>query len=130
MRGAAAETGDMFSYLFPEQQDRKDQLLRAIRVIVELRLEALNQHFKGAYSGFGSLSIPLEQLLRALLLQVFCSIRSERQLFRQLNYNLLFRWFFGLDMETTVWVQTVFSKNRGRLLDHESIRQILWSVVE
>ncbi|WP_312283651.1 IS5 family transposase [Candidatus Igneacidithiobacillus taiwanensis] len=130
MRGAKVETGNMFSYLSPEQRVPQDHPLRAIRVIVDRSLEALNSHFDSIYSDLGRPSIPPEYLLRALLLQVFYSIRSERQLMEQLNYNLLFRWFVGLDMDAAVWVPTVFSKNRDRLLDHGTIHQFFHSVVE
>jgi len=118
MRGAKVDTQGMFSYLSPEQRVPIDHPLRAIRVIVDRSLAALNSHFDSIYSDLGRPSIPPEYLLRALLLQVFYSIRSERQLMEQLDYNLLFRWFVGLGMDAPVWVPTVFTKNRDRLLDH------------
>ncbi|MHB0887244.1 IS5 family transposase [Acidithiobacillus sp.] len=130
MRGAKVETPNMFSYLSPEQRVPQDHPLRAIRVIVDRSLAELDSHFQGIYSAFGRPSIPPEHLLRALLLQVFYSIRSERQLMEQLNYNLLFRWFVGLDMDAAVWVPTVFTKNRDRLLDHGTVRMFFHSVLE
>ncbi len=130
MRGAKVETQGMFSYLSPEQRVPKDHPLRAIRVIVDRSLAALNSHFDSIYSDLGRPSIPPEHLLRALLLQVFYSIRSERQLMEQLDYNLLFRWFVGLGMDSPVWVPTVFTKNRDRLLDHGTVQRFFQTVVE
>ncbi|MBU2782746.1 IS5 family transposase [Acidithiobacillus caldus] len=130
MRGAKVETQGMFSYLSPEQRVPKDHPLRAIRVIVDRSLAALDSHFDSIYSDLGRPSIPPEYLLRALLLQVFYSIRSERQLMEQLDYNLLFRWFVGLGMDAPVWVPTVFTKNRDRLLDHGTVQQFFQTVVE
>jgi len=130
MRGAKVETQGMFSYLSPEQRVPKDHPLRAIRVIVDRSLAELDGHFNQIYSDLGRPSIPPEHLLRALLLQVFYSIRSERQLMEQLDYNLLFRWFVGLGMDAPVWVPTVFTKNRARLLDHGTVQRFFQTVVE
>ena len=130
MRGAKVETQGMFSYLSPEQRVPQDHPLRAIRVIVDRSLAELDGHFHGLYSTFVRPSIPPEHLLRALLLQVFYSIRSERQLVERLNYNLLFRWFVGLDMDAAVWTPTVFTKNRDRLVDNGTIRAFFRSVLE
>ena len=130
MRGAKVETQSLFSYLSPEQRVPQDHPLRAIRVIVDRSLAELDGHFHGLYSAFGRPSIPPEHLLRALLLQVFYSIRSERQMVEQLNYNLLFRWFVGLDMDAAVWVPTVSTKNRDRLVDNGTIRAFFRSVLE
>ena len=107
----------MFSYLSPEQRVPQDHPLRAIRVIVDRSLAELDSHFQGIYPAFGRPSIPPERLLRALLLQVFYSIRSEYQLMEQMDYNLLFRWFVGLDMDAAVWVPTVFTRTRDWLSD-------------
>ena len=91
--------------------------LRPIRLMVDEVLKALSPAFSGLYSTFGRPSIPPEKLLRALLLQVLYTVRSERMLMEQLEYNLLFRWFVGLNMDEAVWVPTVFTKNRDRLLE-------------
>ena len=93
-------------------------------------LEELDGHFSAIYSALGRPSILPEFLLRALLLQVFYSIRSERQLMEQLDYNLLFRWFVGLGMDEAIWVPTVFTKNRDRLLGHGTIREFFRSLLE
>ena len=101
----------------PESRIPSNHSLRLIRVVADEALITLNDQFAALYSENGRPSIPPEQLLRALLLQAFYSIRSERQLMEQLNYNLLFRWFVGLSVDDPVWVPTVFSKNRDRLLE-------------
>ena len=90
--------------------------LRSIRLLVDEALKTLSPAFDRLYSTFGRPSIAPEKLLRALLLQVLYTVRSERMLMEQLEYNLLFRWFVGLNMDETVWVPTVFTKNRDRLL--------------
>ncbi|UTV80066.1 IS5 family transposase (plasmid) [Acidithiobacillus sp. YTS05] len=130
MRGAKAETGALFSYLSPEDRVPADHPLRAIRVIVDRSLAELDGHFNQIYSDLGRPSIPPEHLLRALLLQVFYSVRSERQLMEQLDYNLLFRWFVGLGMDAPIWVPTVFTKNRDRLLDNGTVQRFFQTVVE
>jgi transposase len=130
MRGAKVETQGNFSYISPEQRVPQDHPLRAIRAIVDRSLAELDSHFSTIYSATGRPSVPPEFLLRALLLQVFYSIRSERQLIEQLNYNLLFRWFVGLGMDDAVWVPTVFTKNRDRLLDHGTVQVFFRSVLE
>lgn len=107
----------MFSYLSPEERVPAKHPLRPIRLMVDEVLKALSPAFSGLYSTFGRPSIPPEKLLRALLLQVLYTVRSERMLMEQLEYNLLFRWFVGLNMDEAVWVPTVFTKNRDRLLD-------------
>ena len=108
----------------------QDYPLHTIPAIVDRALVELGPHFDLIYSDLGRPSIPPEHLLRALLLQVFYRIRSERQLMEQMNYNLLFRWFLGLDMDAAVWVPTVFTENRGRLLDHGTVRIFSHSVLE
>jgi len=106
----------MFSYLSPEQRVPTAHPLRPIRAMVDEALKSLSPGFNRIYSAFGRPSIAPEKLLRALLLQILYTIRSERMLMEQLEYNLLFRWFVGLNMDEAVWVPTVFSKNRDRLL--------------
>ena len=116
MRGEDQQQGAMFSYLSPEQRVPQDHPLRAIRAISDPVLQELSGEFERLYAANGRPSIAPEKLLRALLLQVLYTIRSERLLMEQLDYNLLFRWFVGLNMDDAVWVPTVFSKNRDRLL--------------
>jgi transposase len=117
MRGFDSQQSAMYSYLSPEQRVPADHPLRAIREMVDRALKGLSRRFNEIYSATGRLSIPPEKLLRALLLQVLYTIRSERMLMEQLEYNLLFRWLVGLNMDEQVWVPTVFSKNRDRLLE-------------
>jgi transposase len=117
MRGDDEQAGAMFSYVSLEARVPADHPLRAIRRITDRALERLSPRFGTLYVQFGRPSIPPERLLRALLLQALYTIRSERQLMEQLDYNLLFRWFVGLGMDDRVWSATTFSKNRDRLLD-------------
>lgn len=107
----------MFSYLSPEERVPRLHPLRAIREMADRALKELSPQFDALYAKTGRPSIAPEKLLRALLLQVLYSIRSERMLMEQLDYNLLFRWFVGLNMDDAVWVPTVFTKNRDRLLE-------------
>src|SRR5512146_443952 len=116
MRGQDAGQGGMWSYVQPEQRVPQDHPLRPIRAMVDRALKTLSPRFTLLYSHTGRPSIPPEQLLRALLLQAFYSVRSERQLMEQLDYNLLFRWFVGLNMDDRIWDVSVFTKNRDRLL--------------
>lgn len=116
MRGDHSEADAMFSYISPAQRVPKDHPLRAIRSLVDEALRRLWSDFEKLYSHTGRPSIPPERLLRALLLQVLYSVRSERMLMEQLDYNLLFRWFVGLSMDDRIWDATVFTKNRDRLL--------------
>jgi transposase len=109
----------MFSYVSPEARIPADHPLRATREMTNRALTRLDRKFRKLYSRTGRPSVPPEQLLRALLLQVLYSVRSERLLMEQLEYNLLFRWFVGLEMDDRVWDVTVFTKNRDRLLDGE-----------
>ena len=106
----------MFSYVWPEQRVPAEHPLRAVRLMVDAALKALSVKFDALYSAMGRPSIAPEKLLRALLLQILYSIRSERLLMEQLDYNLLFRWFVGMNMDEAVWDATVYSKNRERLL--------------
>jgi transposase len=130
MRGIDATQSAMFSYLSPEQRVPKDHPLRAIRVLCDIAVKALSREFEGMYSDIGRPSIAPEKLLRALLLQIFYTIRSERMLMEQLNYNLLFRWFVGLNMDDAVWDATVYSKNRERMLKSDIARLFFEAVVE
>src|SRR3974390_3711810 len=116
VRGDDTQQGHMWSYIQPEQRVPQDHPLRPIRAMVDQALKDLSPRFALLYSHTGRPSIPPEQLLRALLLQAFYSIRSERQLMEQLDYNLLFRWFVGLSVDEPVWVPSVYSKNRDRML--------------
>lgn len=116
MRGQDTQQSTMFSYLSPEDRVPMDHPLRRMRPLVDVALKALSPAFDEMYSALGRPSIAPEKLLKALLLQVLYTIRSERLLMEQLGYNLLFRWFVGLNMDESVWVPTVYSKNRDRLL--------------
>ena len=116
MRGHDDQAGHLFSYVSPEQRVPADHPLRAIRQMTDRVLATLSRKFTRMYSDIGRPSIAPEKLLRALLLQVLYTIRSERLLMEQLEYNLLFRWFVGLNIDDAVWDPTVFSKNRDRLL--------------
>lgn len=120
----------MFSYISPEQRVPADHPLRVIRRLTDDALRGLTAEFAALYSPLGRPSIAPEKLLRALLLQVFFSVRSERMLMEQLDYNLLFRWFVGLNMDEVVWDATVFSKNRQRLLEGDIAQAFLGKVLE
>jgi transposase len=130
MRGVDAQQAAMFSYLSPEDRVTADHPLRSVRAVTDRILAQLSTLFSLMYSSIGRPSIPPEKLLRALLLQILYSIRSERMLMEQLNYNLLFRWFVGLNMDEPVWDVTVFTKNRERLVKAEVARQFFALVVE
>ena len=119
MRGPDEQTQHMFSYLSPEQRVPADHPLRAVRALTDAALQSMSAQFEHLYSTTGRPSIPPEQLLRALLLQVLYTVRSERLLMEELDYNLLFRWFVGLNMDEAVWHPTSFTKNRDRLLGGE-----------
>jgi len=129
MRGGDERTEGMFSYVRAEQRVPQDHPLRPIREIVDRALESLSPQFAKLYSLTGRPSIPPEKLLRALLLQAFYTVRSERQLMEQLEYNLLFRWFVGLSMDAPVWDSSVFAKNRDRLLDGDIARAFMAAVL-
>src|SRR6266699_5983261 len=130
MRGTDFQQSAMFSYLSPEQRVPADHPLRAIRQITDKVLKQLSRLFSGMYSQVGRPSIPPEKLLRALLLQVLYTIRSERMLMEELNYSLLFRWFVGLNLDDEVWDVTVFTKNRERLLKAEVASRFFHLVVK
>jgi transposase len=129
MRGADSETASLFSYVSCEARVPADHPLRVIRAVVDEALDVLSGRFEALYSAHGRPSIPPEKLLRALLLQAFFGLRSERQLMEQLNYNLLFRWFVGLSMDAPVWDASTFSKNRERLLEGDVARQFLAAII-
>jgi len=119
MRGADEKQEAMFSYVSPEKRVPTDHPLRAIREMGDAVLKEMSPRFARLYARVGRPSIAPERLLRALLLQIFYSVRSERLLMEQLDYNLLFRWFVGMEMDEAVWNHAVFSKNRERLLNEE-----------
>jgi len=129
MRGSDTQQSSMFSYLSPEERVPATHPLRPIRQMVDDALKALSPIFAGLYSAYGRPSIPPEKLLRALLLQVLYTIRSERMLMEQLEYNLLFRWFVGLNMDEAVWVPTVFTKNRDRLWEGDIAEKFFQAVL-
>jgi transposase len=122
MRGRDEQQASVFSYVSAEERIPQDHPLRAIRRTVDQVLRAMSKEFDAAYAKGGRYSIAPERLFRALLLQLFYSIRSERMLVEQLNYSWLFRWFVGLDMDEPVWNHAVFSKNRERLLNGDTAR--------
>lgn len=123
MRGQDDQQAGMFSYVSPEERVPKDHPLRAILRMTDQALAEIQQRLAVLYSSTGRPSVAPEKLLRTLLLQALYSIRSERMLMEQLNYNLLFRWFVGLHLDEPVWNATVFSKNRERLLEGTSRRR-------
>ena len=129
MRGDDAICGMLFSYIDLEKRIREDHPLRVIRAIANVALKSLSGEFEKLYSPLGRESIPPERLLRALLLQAFYSIRSERQLVERIDHDLLFRWFVGLGIEDPVWDATTFTKNRDRLLEGDVAAQFLAAVL-
>jgi len=130
MRGQDEQQEGIFSYISPEKRVPPDHPLRRLRGMVDTALKEMSPQFAGLYSRYGRPSIAPEKLLRALLLQVFYSVRSERLLMEQLGYNLLFRWFVGLSMDDEVWDVTVFTKNRERLLAGEIADEFFEQVVK
>src|SRR5579885_839767 len=130
MRGEDQQQNHIFSYLSPEERVRKDHPLRAIRTMVDEVLGQLSRRFDAMYAQAGRPSIAPEKLLRAQLLQMLYSIRSERLLMEEMDYNLLFRWFVGLNADDEVWDATVFTKNRDRLLEADVAKEFLSRVVE
>jgi transposase len=129
VRGDDNRTGELFSYVDLEARVRRDHPLRAIRRIVNEALSALERDFAAMYSPIGRPSIPPEKLLRAMLLQAFYSIRSERLLMERLEYDLLFRWFVGIGVDNAAWDHSVFSKNRDRLLEGDIAAKFLSAVL-
>lgn len=130
MRGADQQPDALFSYVSPEQRVPRDHPLRPIRRAANEALERLSSRFSEIYAKRGRPSIAPEKLLRALLVQALYSVRSERQLMEQLDYNLLFRWFVGLSMDDPVWDATTFTKNRDRLLEGDVARAFFAAVLE
>jgi transposase len=129
VRGSDDRTGELFSYVDLEARVRTDHPLRVIRSIANEALAALEREFAALYSPIGRPSIPPEKLLRAMLLQAFYSIRSERQLMERLEFDLLFRWFVGLGVDDPAWDHSVFSKNRDRLLEGDIAAKFLGVVL-
>src|SRR5271163_1112043 len=130
MRGADHQQSGMFSYISAERRVPKDHPLRAIRAMVDVALRNMGPQFEAMYAKVGRPSIAPEKLLRALLLQILYTVRSERMLMEQLEYNMLFRWFVGLNMDDPVWDATVFIKNRERLLAAEVGKTFFAEVLE
>jgi len=130
MRGDLIDNEGMFSYLTPAQRVPRDHPLRPIRVLVDEVLIELSPVFQRLYARTGRPSIPPERLIRALILMMLYSIRSERQLMEQLNFNILFRWFVGLGLDDRIWDVTVFSKNRERLLAGEVDTKFFEAILE
>jgi transposase len=129
MRGDDKICGMLFSYIDLEDRVRADHPLRPIREIANAALAALSGDFAGLYSGMGRLSVPPEKLLRAMLLQAFYSVRSERQLMERIEFDLLFRWFVGIGIDDPVWDHSAFAKNRDRLLEGEIAAKFLEAVL-
>jgi transposase len=129
MRGDDAIYGKFFSYIDLEKRVRADHPLRVVREVANSALKSLTREFARLYSPIGRESIPPERLMRALLLQAFYSIRSERQLVERIDYDLLFRWFVGLGIEDPVWDATTFTKNRDRLLEGDMAARFLAAVL-
>ena len=130
MRGADSKQEAMFSYVSPEERVPVKHPLRPIRAMIAEALAQMDRRFEKLYSQTGRPSIAPERLIRALLLQVLYSIRSERLLIEQLEYNLLFRWFVGLSVDEPVWDHSTFSKNRDRLLEADIARELFEAIVE
>jgi len=129
MRGADHQQSGMFSYISAEERVPKDHPLRAIRAMIDVALRNMGPQFEAMYARVGRPSIAPEKLLRALLLQVLYTVRSERMLMEQLNYNLLFRWFVGMNIDDAVWDVTVFTKNRERLLAADVAKSLFAEVL-
>jgi transposase len=130
MRGSDVHQEGMFSYVSPEKRVPHNHPLRAVRRMVDGALGELTDRFEAVYSTEGRPSIAPEKLVRALLLQIFYSIRSERLLCEQLNYNLLCRWFVGLSMDEAIWDHSTFSKNRDRLMEAEIAEEFFAQVLD
>jgi len=129
MRGVDETSGSLFSYVDLEERIPPRHPLRKIRQVVDDALARLDAEFEALYTDFGRPSIPPERLIRASLLQILFSVRSERQLMEQMDYNLMFRWFVGLAIDDPVWVPTVFTKNRDRLLTTEMSRKVMAAIL-
>jgi transposase len=129
MRGNDRQQADMYSYLSPEERVREDHPLRGIRAMADQALKNMSQRFDGMYAKTGRPSIPPEKLLRAQLIQMLYSVRSERLLMEEIDYSMLFRWFVGMNLDEPVWDVTVFTKNRNRLLEGDVAREFLCEVI-
>ena len=129
MRGTDETSRSLFSYVDLEERIPARHPLRKIRQVVNDAVASLDAEFEALYTDFGRPSIPPERLIRASLLQILFSVRSERQLMEQMQYNLLFRWFVGLGIDDPVWVPTVFTKNRNRLLTTEMSRMVMAAIL-
>ena len=129
MRGTDGVSGSLFSYVDLEARIPARHPLRKIRQVVNEALASLDADFEALYTDFGRPSIPPERLIRASLIQILFSVRSERQLMEQMQYNLLFRWFVGFGIDDPVWVPTVFTKNRDRLLTTEMSRKVMAAIL-
>ena len=130
MRGKDLHQTDIFSFISPEERVRKDHPLRAIRAMADQALLNMSAKFDAMYARTGRPSIPPEKLLRAQLIQMLYSVRSERLLMEELDYSVLYRWFVGMNLDEPVWDVTVFTKNRNRLLDGDVAREFLTEVVK
>ena len=129
MRGTDETSGSLFSYVDLEERIPARHPLRKIRRVVNEALASLDAEFEALYTDFGRPSIAPERLIRASLIQILFSVRSERQLMEQMQYNLMFRWFVGLGIDDPVWVPTVFTKNRDRLLSTEMSRKVMTAIL-
>ena len=129
MRGTDETSGSLFSYVDLEARIPARHPLRKIRQVVNDALASLDAEFEALYTDFGRPSIPPERLIRASLIQILFSVRSERQLMEHMQYNMLFRWFVGLGIDDAVWVPTVFTKNRDRLLTTDTSRKVMAAIL-
>ncbi len=129
MRGDDRQQADMYSYISPEERVRANHPLRAVRVMADEALKNMSRRFDTMYAKTGRPSIPPEKLLRAQLIQMLYSIRSERLLMEEIDYSMLFRWFVGMNLDEPVWDVTVFTKNRNRLLEGDVAREFLCEVI-
>jgi transposase len=129
MRGSDRQQADMYSYLSPEERVRANHPLRSIRAMADEALSNMSERFDTMYAKTGRPSIPPEKLLRAQLIQMLYSIRSERLLVEEIDYSMLFRWFVGMNLDEPVWDVTVFTKNRNRLLEGDVAREFLCAVI-
>jgi len=129
MRGNDHQQADMYSYLSPEERVRADHPLRSIRTMADAALKNMSERFDAMYAKTGRPSIPPEKLLRAQLIQMLYTVRSERLLMEEIDYSMLFRWFVGMNLDEPVWDVTVFTKNRNRLLEGDVAREFLCEVL-
>src|SRR3982750_2496595 len=130
MRGTDHQQAHMYSYLSPEARVRADHPLRGIRAMADMALQNMSERFDAMYAKTGRPSIAPEKLLRAQLIQMLYSVRSERLLMEEIDYSMLFRWFVGMNLDEPVWDVTVFTKNRNRLLEGDVARAFLGEVVK